>query len=467
MPGQRSWIRPYERQLPYLQLALDLLLIVINAVIAFRLRFEFSYFQDNARYLLPLLLALPAAAIYFPLFNLYDSWRGRSMIPLMLRVAAAWGLTIATTVTIIFALHYGSAFSRLWFTTWAIGTLYSFGLLRLLWVAGLQLMRHKGWNERRLLIVGAGDLGQVLADRLANARWTGLRVVGFLDDNPELEGQNYRGIPITANVDQIEDWIGRFDAHEVWLALPLRAQERVQEILHLLRHSTITIRLIPDVFSFRLINHGFTEVLGVPLIDLNATPMMGSNRFIKAIEDKVLAGIILLLASPVMIAIAIAIKLTSPGPIFYRQERIGWNGQPFMMLKFRSMPVNSEAGGVQWGKAYAKPTTPLGGLLRRTSLDELPQFINVLRGEMSIVGPRPERSLFVEQFKDEIPDYMKKHMVKAGITGWAQVNGLRGDTDLRKRIEYDLYYIENWSLAFDLKIIGMTLLKGFVSRNAY
>ncbi len=196
--------------------------------------------------------------------------------------------------------------------------------------------------------------------------------------------------------------------------------------------------------------------------------MQGHARLLKAVEDRALAAGILLMIAPLMAMIAVAVKLSSPGPVFYRQERMSWNNRTFQMLKFRSMPVDAETGsGAVWAKAGENRATRVGAFLRRTSLDELPQFINVLKGDMSIVGPRPERPVFVHKFKHEIPAYMKKHMVKAGITGWAQVNGWRGSTDLHKRIECDLFYIENWSLWFDIKIVIMTLFKGFVHKNAY
>lgn len=203
------------------------------------------------------------------------------------------------------------------------------------------------------------------------------------------------------------------------------------------------------------------------MYDLSTTPMTGVNALVKWCEDKVLASLILVSISPLMFLLAAGVKLSSPGPIFYRQERVGLNNQPFEMLKFRSMPIDAESEGIQWGRSASKVNFRFGHFIRRTSLDELPQFLNVLKGDMSIVGPRPERPMFVEQFKEEIPDYMKKHLVKAGITGWAQVNGWRGDTDLATRIEYDLYYIENWSLWFDLKIIFMTIFKGFINKHAY
>jgi len=194
--------------------------------------------------------------------------------------------------------------------------------------------------------------------------------------------------------------------------------------------------------------------------------MAGINHWVKEAEDKFIAFSLLLLISPIIFFVAMGVKLSSPGPIFYRQERVGWNGRRFMMLKFRSMPVETENASVTWGNASAKNPTPFGAFLRRYSLDELPQFLNVLKGDMSIVGPRPERPMFVDEFKKTIPGYMKKHVVKAGITGWAQINGLRGDTDLNQRIEHDLYYIENWSLWLDLKIILLTPFRGMLNGNA-
>jgi putative colanic acid biosynthesis UDP-glucose lipid carrier transferase len=228
------------------------------------------------------------------------------------------------------------------------------------------------------------------------------------------------------------------------------------------------IRLIPDLFGFHLINHSISSIAGMPVINLSVTPMDGLNRWIKAAEDKILALAILLVSSPLLLLIGIAVKATSKGPVLYTQERLSWNGMRFRMYKFRTMPLDAEAStGPIWASGLEGRATPVGSFLRRTSLDELPQFWNVLKGDMSIVGPRPERPVFVEQFRDQIPGYMQKHMVKGGITGWAQINGWRGDTDLQKRIEYDLYYIDNWSLWLDLKIMILTIFKGLVHPHAY
>jgi putative colanic acid biosynthesis UDP-glucose lipid carrier transferase len=225
---------------------------------------------------------------------------------------------------------------------------------------------------------------------------------------------------------------------------------------------------VPDIFNFALLNHSMTEVAGLPVINLAESPLSGVNRAIKGAEDFVLSLLLLVILSPLMLLIAVGVKLSSPGPAFYAQQRVTWNGRRFMMRKFRTMPVDAEVTtGPVWSGPGERRSTPFGAFLRRASLDELPQLLNVLQGDMSLVGPRPERPEFVEQFRQQIPGYMQKHLVKAGITGWAQVNDLRGDTDLTRRIEYDLYYIDNWSLMFDLRILCLTLWHILTSRNAH
>jgi putative colanic acid biosynthesis UDP-glucose lipid carrier transferase len=227
--------------------------------------------------------------------------------------------------------------------------------------------------------------------------------------------------------------------------------------------------MVPDMSSLRMLNQSVSQIDGIPIINMSVSPMQRGNLLAKWLEDKVLSILILLLISPLMLIISLAVALTSPGPVFYTQERISWNGKRFKMLKFRTLHLDADTqnGAPVWGNARSKKTTPIGAFLRKTSLDELPQFINVLKGDMSIVGPRPERTVFVDQFKHEIDCYMKKHLVKAGITGWAQINGWRGDTCIKTRVDYDLYYIEHWSLWFDPKIILLTLRKGFIHSNAY
>jgi putative colanic acid biosynthesis UDP-glucose lipid carrier transferase len=276
-------------------------------------------------------------------------------------------------------------------------------------------------------------------------------------------------LPRLGGLKDIASVVTREAVDEVWVAFPFRGEERVEQVLHELRHLPVSIRLVIDCFAFKMSKFlNLNEVAGIPTLDISVSPLHGVNRYIKDIEDRLLAFILVVLASPLMLFIALGVKLSSRGPVFFRQERVGWNNRSFIMLKFRSMPVDVESKtGPIWAKSGEKRATPFGAFLRKTSLDELPQLINVLKGDMSLVGPRPERPDFVEVFKDQVPNYMKKHMVKAGITGWAQVNGWRGDTDLNQRIEHDLYYIQHWSVWFDLEIAMRTLVSGFVNKNAY
>jgi putative colanic acid biosynthesis UDP-glucose lipid carrier transferase len=254
----------------------------------------------------------------------------------------------------------------------------------------------------------------------------------------------------------------------VWIALPLRAEERIRQILEELRQTSALVRFVPDIHSFHLLHHSVTEVAGMPVLNLTDSPHTGVDSTLKALEDVLLASALLIVTLPLLALIAIGVKLSSSGPVLYRQERVTWNGQRFVMLKFRSMPPNAEsASGPVWARGGERRATRFGTFLRRYSLDELPQLLNVLKGEMSLVGPRPERPEFVRQFRQQIPGYMQKHLVKAGITGWAQVNDLRGDTDLAQRIQYDLYYIDHWSLWFDLRILALTLWHILTSRNAH
>lgn len=419
-------------------------------------------------YQIAFVLAELLVLLLFPAFGLYRSWRGGGLAAEIRRITVAWISVLIVLIVLSFVTKTSVWYSRGWIGLWAIGgwiALVAFhGGLRLF----ARWFREKGWNLRRVAIVGAGKLGRGVAAQIQESPWTGYKVVGFYDDTDSLAGSRIGGVRVRGRPESMSKLLSRYMVDEVWLALPLRAEPRVKEILYFLRHSTVTVRFVPDIFGFQLLNHGVTDVAGVPLVDLNATPMVGVNRILKAIEDRLLSMLIILLISPLLALIAIGVKLSSPGPVFYRQERVSWNGKPFIMLKFRSMPVDVEtATGPVWATHGESRATRFGRFLRRTSLDELPQFINVLKGEMSIVGPRPERPVFVQKFKDEIPNYMKKHMVKAGVTGWAQVNGWRGDTDLCKRIEFDMQYIENWSLWFDLKIIFLTLFKGLMHRNAY
>lgn len=460
----RGLLKEYSNLLVNLNRLLDFVLVMLAAGVAYF--HKFNTFDMDSKYETVLLLGGLLVVVYFPWFRVYRSWRGSPWISHFFILFVAWFSVVVTLIILAFSLKVSSSYSREWIFLWMIYGAIFMVSSRLMLFGFLRLFRKQGMNSRRVVIVGAGELGVQVAKRIIDSPWTGFEVISFLDDDMGKKGKVIQGVEVKGGVGSIANLSLHSDVDEVWIALPFRAEQRVKEILHELRHSTVNVRFIPNIFELRLINHSLTDIAGIPVVSLTESPMHGMNRFVKSVEDKLLSSLILLLISPILIALAVAVKMSSPGPVFYRQERVSWNGKPFMMLKFRSMPINNEKDGVKWGSKH-KDTTRVGTFIRKTSLDELPQFINVLKGDMSIVGPRPERTIWVNKFKDEIPDYMQKHLVKAGITGWAQVNGWRGDTDLNKRIEFDLYYIENWSIWFDLKIIFMTVFKGLVNKNAY
>lgn len=438
---------------PYVVRLADALMIMLAGALAVQLRLLMQVPVEFPDDLTGYYGMVSIAAILFAALpaDVYRSWRGAQVPAMLVDVAGRWVGIVALILLWFFVFKASHDFSRIWFVLWSFTALILLWVERLFIYLFLRALRRSGFNLRHVALVGAGPAAENLKQRLASAGWSGYTIALTVSTTD------------AAALARLAE--ARVD--EVWLALPLSDEAAIRNALHALRHSTASIRFVPDLFTLRLINHGVTDVLGMPMYDLSTTPMTGLNQLVKWLEDKVLSSLILMLISPGMILLALGVKLTSRGPVFYRQERVGLNNKPFYMLKFRSMPEDTEKSGVKWGGSAAKATTRFGQFIRKTSLDELPQFLNVLKGDMSIVGPRPERPMFVEQFKEEIPDYMKKHMVKAGITGWAQVNGWRGDTDLKTRIEYDLYYIENWSLWLDLKIIGMTVFKGFVNKNAY
>ena len=424
-------------------------------------------FDLPEHYLLFMAAGALAVSAVFPLFNLYEPQRGAGLADELRRITFAWMLLAALTGFTIFATKTGDGYSRVWVGAWLIGGFALTTALRLSVRLGLRGLRLRGLNQRHVAIVGAGTLGRTIASRLAHAPWAGFSITAFYDDDPARTGESIGERPVRAVDASLQDDVASGAIDQVWIALPLRAEARIREILTMLREHAVEIRFVPDIYGFHLLNHSVTEVAGLPVISLTETPMSGVNRIVKAVEDYALATLLLVVASPFMAAIALGVKLSSPGPVFYRQERVTWNGERFAMLKFRTMPVDAEAAsGPVWSRHGERRATPFGALLRRTSADELPQLLNVLQGQMSLVGPRPERPEFVERFRQQIPGYMQKHLVKAGITGWAQVNDLRGDSDLALRIQYDLYYIDHWSLWFDLRILVLTLWHILKSRNA-
>jgi putative colanic acid biosynthesis UDP-glucose lipid carrier transferase len=460
----RSLLKPHATLFAALLRVCDPAVTILWGVIAYRIYLH--TFDLPEHYILFLSVGALAIAAIFPAFRLYEPQRGAGLAEEMRRLLFAWLLIGALAGGSLFATKSGIGFSRVWVTAWLTSGLLSTALLRITIRVTLRTLRRRGLNQRHVAIVGAGELGRMVMSRLALSPWAGFKVRSFYDDDPTKDSVT-TGAPVFVTDERLAADVQAGGIDQVWIALPLRAETRIREILTMLREHSVEIRFVPDIYGFHLLNHSVTEVAGLPVISLTETPMSGINQLVKAAEDYALALVFLTLASPVMLLIALGVKLSSPGPVFYRQERVTWNGERFHMLKFRTMPVNAEAAsGPVWAKQGERRATPFGAMLRRTSLDELPQFLNVLRGEMSLVGPRPERPEFVERFRQQIPGYMQKHLVKAGITGWAQVNDLRGDSDLTQRIQYDLYYIDNWSLWFDLRILVLTIWHILKSHNA-
>jgi putative colanic acid biosynthesis UDP-glucose lipid carrier transferase len=396
--------------------------------------------------------------------GIYESWRGRSFFQGTHKILKSWLMVWTVLVIVAFLLKVSEQYSRFVITAWFFSTPVVLITYRFILRSILAKLYKLGKFTKKSAIYGTGSSSQQLKQALRNNSWLGYEIVGIYDEKPE-EDQISN---VCGGIKELLKHAKDGDLQTVYIALPMNRSDEIKELLNDLSDTTVAVRYVPDFFSLDLLHANLINICGIPVLNVYDTPLNDPGRaLLKRLEDFILSFIILLLISPLMLVLAIGVKTSSPGPIFYRQTRVGWNGKNFEMLKFRSMPVDTEKNGVVWGNSKSKATNKFGAFIRKTSLDELPQFINVLKGNMSIVGPRPERDIFVNEFRKEIPRYMQKHLVKAGITGWAQVNGWRGDTDLNKRIEYDLFYIDNWSLWFDFKIIILTILKGLINKNAY
>lgn len=361
-------------------------------------------------------------------------------------------------------------FSRSYLLIFLGSNIILVGLYRYLIKVGLKAFRKKGYNKQFILILGAGALGRRFHQTVSQNPELGFTVVGFLDDYRKEHDESHRHMsPVLGRVNELERILADYLVDEVIIALPLRAHRKYGNIITICEKAGVRTLIIPDFFDILPARPHIENFADIPLINVRDIPLDElRNRMFKRFFDICFSVVALLLTLPLLIMCAIGIKLTSPGRVIFKQERVGMNRRTFEMYKFRSMHESTESvADTQWTTANDSRKTKFGTFLRKTSLDELPQFFNVLKGDMSVVGPRPERPFFVEQFKEEIPKYMVKHHVRPGITGWAQANGLRGDTSIEDRILHDIFYIENWTLLFDIKIIWKTIVSGFVNKNAY
>ncbi|WP_026285531.1 undecaprenyl-phosphate glucose phosphotransferase [Vreelandella zhanjiangensis] len=401
-------------------------------------------------------LLLPAVG---EMIGLYQPWRGRSLYNMLGIYLAAWIATLGLLSLLLVAIQETQSFSRLWMGVSALAVLIIGSIMRTLLYGYLRRLRAKGHNLKRVLLIGKKDNIALLEEKVVETPHAGYIIVGHYIDEDDATFFHKMAAFAKANIFQRD-----FD--EIWLGYPLVQGNRVRHLMRLLAGIPTSIRFFPDLPDIRLLNHRITQVAGLYSLELNYTPLNGPMRFIKALEDRMLGLVLFILFSPVMLGVAIAIRWKMGGPVLFKQERHGLDGKRFKIYKFRTMHLH-ESSVTKQASHLDERVTPVGRFLRRTSLDELPQLYNVLQGRMSLVGPRPHAMDHNDHYKDHIDIYMQRHRVKPGMTGWAQVNGLRGITDdvklMEKRVEYDLYYIERWSLGFDLKILIMTLTRGFVN----
>jgi Undecaprenyl-phosphate glucose phosphotransferase len=474
-------VRRYNRLLIIFYVVADACGAMAAFVVAYLLRFE-TFLTD----IIPVtkgqppfdqyLAILPFIAILTPIAfhvqGLYRLRRGRSRVDDFFAVFV--GSTLAVVLGIIGTLYYKAyhdpdlqEISR---PVWALFLLINITtayLTREFVREALERRWRAGIGLKRVLIAGAGDLGRMVADKVIEHRELGFKVIGFLDDRAGGDHIGYRGLPLLGLLSDADDIIRRERIDHVYVALPLEEHVKMLGVVEATNREGVDVHVVPDLLQFIALRARLENLDGVPIISLNDVPLRGLNSLLKRSIDVAISAAALFAVSVPFGLIAVLIRRTSPGRVFYTQERMGLDGRAFHVYKFRSMYEGAEDDtGPVWARDNDPRCTPIGRLLRRHDLDELPQLWNVLRGDMSIVGPRPERPYFVQQFKQRIPQYMLRHKVKAGITGWAQVNGWRGNTSLEKRIEYDLYYIENWSVGLDLKIMWLTLLRGF-QKHAY
>lgn len=419
-------------------------------------------------YLTLLIFVLPLYMLFYYFCSVYAPKRTVRLRFEVYGIVKANTIGIISLIVVLYMIVRVFNFSRSVMAIFYIFNVFFTSLFRISLRKGLRSMRSKGYNLKHILLVGYSRAAEEYIDRLSdNPQW-GYVACGILDNHIPA-GTVYKGVKVLGSLGNLEIILPENKLDEIAITLSLKDYDNLENIVEICEKSGVHTKFIPDYNSL-IPSKPYTEdLIGLPVINIRYVPLTNTgNILIKRVVDVIGSLIGILVASPIMLVLAILIKLTSPGPVIFKQERVGLHNKSFYMYKFRSMELQSPKEEKKaWTVKDDPRVTGIGKILRRTSLDELPQLFNILKGDMSLVGPRPERPLFVEKFKEEIPRYMVKHQVRPGLTGWAQVNGLRGDTSIRKRVDYDLYYIENWTLGFDFKIIFMTFFTGFINKNAY
>lgn len=465
--SQHSYVKDNINQFSALYRLIDF--VLVQAILLICIKFYNVAVSDT--YIMLGLIASISFFLFAESIQLYRSWRTGFSSRLVLCTILSWGGAVFAVVTFLFFSKTSVEISRVVIAFWFVGTTLALITWRLIFRLYIKKLRIRGINTRKVAIFGLTDTGIRLANEFVNHPETGFMLEGFFDDRDvlrlpkkhqgDLQGMVNSGVELARS--------GKFDV--VYIALPLAAQKRIELILRALGDTTVDVHLVPDFFTFNLLNARLGSVGATQTISVYESPMSGLASVAKRIEDIFIGAFILCLITIPMLVIATLIKLDSKGPVFFKQKRYGLDGKAINVWKFRSMTVADNGGVVKQATKGDARITKLGAILRKTSLDELPQFINVLQGHMSIVGPRPHAVAHNEEYRHLVDFYMLRHKVKPGITGWAQINGWRGETDtldkMEKRIEFDLEYIRHWSIIFDLKIIFATIFKGFINKNAY
>ena len=468
-------IKDNQRYFNRLHVVLDAFTICIAYLLSWAYKFlilDGPHGQSFVQYCIVLIPIVPLYLTLYLAFNLYTPKRvqGRRLEGSNIIKANTIGLLLIMGTLFLLRSYndYADYYSKTMLIYFYIINIGLETAVRNLIRIGLRKMRKRGFNLRHIIFVGYSSAAEAFIDRIrANPQW-GYRVRGILDDNKEI-GYMYKGVSILGTTEELPQILENNRLDEIALTLGLQEYYKLKRIVAACEKSGVHTKFVPD-YNDIIPTRPYTEdLLGLPVVNIRHVPLTNTfNMICKRIVDIAGSVVAIIVFSPVMLVTAALVKATSKGPLIYRQERVGLHNQVFQMYKFRSMEVQSPGREKKaWTVRNDPRVTKVGKIIRRTSIDELPQLFNILKGDMSLVGPRPERPFFVEKFREEIPRYMVKHQVRPGLTGWAQVNGYRGDTSIKKRIEYDLYYIENWTMGLDIKILFLTFFKGFVNKNAY
>ena len=466
-------VKDYQKIFNRVHVIIDAMVIIVSYMLSWYLRFESGIFELDpwalsfGEYMKVLGFVVPGYLVLYYIFQMYTPKRVQGRRLEAWHALQANGIGVLVFILVLYFTKQHDYSRTVIFIFFCINVFLEVSVRNVIRM-GLRKIRKQGYNQKHILLIGYSQAAEQYIDRILTHPEWGYIVRGILADNVP-RGTEYRGIKVLGRTENLTIILPENKLDEIVITLGLAEYHKLARIVSMCEKSGVHTKFIPD-YNNIIPTRPYTEdILGLPVVNIRRVPLNNMlNAFAKRCVDLSGAVFAIVLFSPVMAVIAAVIKITSPGPLIFRQERIGKQNKPFYMYKFRSMVVQDEAEEKgEWTTQNDPRVTPVGRFIRKTSIDELPQLFNVLRGDMSLVGPRPERPQFVEKFQEEIPRYMVKHQVRPGLTGWAQVNGYRGDTSIRKRIEHDLYYIENWTLGFDFKIIFLTFFKGFVNKNAY